>query len=530
MKKLVAISVLFVGLAAAVFAQDDEGKWKIGFMARYVTDMLFFTDMSGKSKNEVTSSTGTTTRENVFGEFNKGTIRFFGDTTELQHEPLRMLLSLSTSGENYQAYADIKFDGWTSWDSIWNFLQNSSDLWYLKGNAGIFNGQVGNDNYNGWVSTQATWNDWLGWNQLCRFGVWNADGFLASNEFRTWNEWGSVAALGATFADNYRFSLGYKFSDGAPETVPTEPAGSRSAINGSFMLNARLSDAIALDLFYAVRGKDTNTFARSESLTITTGTDVTASDYTLPEGKWQNIIGLYAGLNFVENLGLSIGYTANFEAYEAGAYHDPANTDVNPVKTTPITFTSPFYSGIDIRLNFSGIDKIGLTFNNNISLASVKGEEIKKDGKTEKIILDFGSEILDKGYSKDWFHWDAELKASFSFIENLGLTLHLGNRLAVLSDAVDTTIDTNVGGTGIIIPIITKGTTKSTDNEFRVSLFADYGIGAVNVGIGLFLGLQSKAYESELTTTAVGVSSTTKHTASSDVVTFGIPIMFKVQF
>jgi hypothetical protein len=522
---LVAISVLLASLTAAVFAQEDEGKWKVGFMGRFVTDMFYATSMTGKSKHEVTNIGGTTTTENVFGEFNKGTINFFGNSTYLRHPDNRLLLSLSNSGENYEAYADIAFDNWANgWSGIMDFLGEGSADWRLKGNAGIFNAQVGTDSYGGWVSTQATWNDWYGWNQLCRFGVWRAgNSFLVGDDFRTWPEWGTVFGIGATFADNYRLSLGYRLDGAAPGS--NAPADSRSAINGSFMLNARLSDAIALDLFYAVKGQDTDTFARPISLTITPGTDVSVTDYTLPGGMWQNIIGLYAGLNFVENLGLSIGYTANFNAYEAGGYRDLSNTDVNPVKTTPITFTSPFYSGIDIRMSYSGIDNIGLTFNNNISLAGVKGEEIKKDGKTEKIILGFGgTDIVDKGYSYDWFHWDAELKVSFSFIENLNLILHLGNQLAVLSSATD------ISETFMGIATTTKGTEKSTENEFRVSLFADYGIGAVNVGIGLFLGLQSKAYESEMTGSAMGTSQTTKHTANSDVVTFGIPIMFKVQF
>jgi hypothetical protein len=531
MKKLVAISVLFVILAAAVFAQDDEGKWKVGFMARYVTDMLFATSMTGKSETKNTDPTGSTDTLSEYGKFNKGSINFFSTSASLPHPDYRMLLSLSTSGENYEAYADIAFDNWENWGSIWGFLQRGSADWYLKGNAGIFNGQVGNAGYGGWVSTQATWNDWYGWNQLCRFGVWRPEGFLVSNEFRTWNEWGSVAALGATFADNYKLSLGYRF-DGDVVVGSKDPTDSTSAINGSFMLNARVSDAIAFDLFYAVKGQDTNTFSRPVYILPTLGTDTIATDY-MPANhdSWDNIIGVFVGINAIENLGLSLGYTANFRAYEAGGYVsiDDQNAATaagdNPAtKSKPFNFSTPFYSGIDIRLNYSGIDKIGLTFNNNISLAGVKGEEIKTDGTTEKIILGFGSDALDKGFSEDWFHWDAELKASFSFIENLGLTLHLGNRLSVLSSAADTSV--TVAG----ITATTKGTSQSTDNEFRVSLFADYGIGAVNVGIGLFLGLHSKALESESTTAALGFSNTTKVSANSDVVTFGIPIMFKVQF
>jgi len=95
----------------------------------------------------------------------------------------------------------------------------------------------------------------------------------------------------------------------------------------------------------------------------------------------------------------------------------------------------------------------------------------------------------------------------------MGLTLHLGNRLGMTTEEYK-----GDGGSS-------KGT--MTDNEFRVSLFADYGIGAVTFGIGLFLGVESKALDYE---EKISGGTTTTVKANSDVTTFGIPIMFKVQF
>jgi len=525
MKKLVAISVLFVGLAAAVFAQDDEGKWKVGFMARYVTDMLFATSASGESTEKIGSDTYT----KKFGEFNKGTIDFFGGHHNLPHPDNRMLLSISNSGENYDVYADIAFDDWdTNWGNryaasgtkpwgdlfdngggILGFLLHGSADWYAKGNAGIFDAQIGTASRGGWVSTNATWNDWYGWNNLCRFGVWGLEldnngnvvpGWRVGDDFRTWPEWGPIAAVGAGFG-NFKFSLGYSMNNPVSHgNIWDGGATNASHINGSFMVNGRVTDAIAFDLFYAVKGEDPDTFSRPND----TGNP--------PAGKWDNIIGAYVGLGLVENLGLSLGYTANFAAYENSGFLPAGETEWE--KSKPRTYTAPIFSGVDIHASYSGIDRIGLTFNNNLSFAGVKGEEIKAD--SEKIILNFAGNPYDKDLSQDWFHWDAELKASLSLVENLGLTVHLGNRLGVITNESSAT----VGGTTV--------TRKQTDtsNEFRVSVSAEYGIGGATIGTGLFFCVQSTLIDLEES----GGGSTHTFKANSDTVKFGMPLLIKVAF
>jgi hypothetical protein len=524
MKKLVAISVLFVMLSAAVFAQDDEGKWKFGFTAQYTTDLLLAKSASGKSEETRTVGSTSTTWKNEFGAFNKGWINFFGNHELQSWTPLpapssRILLSIANSGENYDVYADISMDGWANeWANgkgVLDFLSSGYADWYAKGTAGIFNAQVGTSGYGGFVSTRATWNDWYGWNQLCRFSVWRAygdeGGFLVGNDFRTWPTWGNIAAVGIALGDNFKFSLGYsiktdqEYAAGSNGTNDNAGDGkdinwwgdgtdTKSWINGSFMLNGRITDAIAFDLFYAVKGNDDNTFSRVVGA---------------PNGSWGNIIGAYIGIDAIENLGLSLGYTVNFNAYDAGGRTNTSDA----TKVDPITFTAPIYSGIDIHVSYSGIDKIGLTFNNNISLASVKGQ--KYEATADKYTLGFGEfrsgtpDLPGENASQDWFHWDSELKASLGFIDGVPLTLHLGNRLGVTTNVTDPTGSS-------------KTTTTNTSNEFRVSLNANYGVGAATLGTGLFFSIASTGYKLD----------EKDHTfdGTKNVTTFGIPIMFKVAF
>jgi len=326
--------------------------------------------------------------------------------------------------------------------------------------------------------------------------------------------------------DNFKVSLGYRINPhpwwGTWDPNTPDPTASKSSINGSFMVNGRLSDAIAFDLFYSIMGKDDDTFARpKDDGTLKLG-PIIPNDSGIPYngspdvGQWGNTIGAYIGLNIVQNLGLSLGYTANFDVYETTAFLAAADVASNDwTKAKPRNYTAPFYSGVDLHVKFSGIDKIGLNFNNNFSFAGVKATKL--EGDWDKAVLDFDGSIFalgtgDDSNTRDWFHWNAELKASLSLVENLGLTVHLGNQLSVRSGEYKYT-----GGSD-------KGTL--TDNEFRVSVFADYGIGAVNVGLGLDFGVKSHLVDTE--STSGGSTTTTK--SNADVTYFGIPILFRVAF
>jgi hypothetical protein len=539
MKKLIAIAVLFISLAAAAFAQD-EGQWKVGLMARFATDLLYATSAKAKAEYSVA---GSETETIDLPGANKGTINFFGNHAG-NHSPFgdpRLQLSLSNSGENYTVYAEFNFDNWfKNWGGVWDFLQHGGDF-EAKGTAGIFDGYIGSKNgYNGFVSSQASWNDYIGWNTLCRFGVWraggpntygNADnnennsdnpGFVASDTFQTWTEWGAQAVVGITPVDNFRFALGYRINPitwGAWAPNGADPYESKSSINATFMFSGRVAELLDFDLFYAVIGRDNDTAIRPATLAA----------YSAPPAYWKNTLGAFVGLHLIENLGISVGYTVNFNAYETGGYL-PNDDRAFPERSQPVTWNAPVYSGIDIRVKYDGIDKLGLIFNNNISFASVKSKKMENgynpvvtasllnEGKVAGFdnMNTFGQGFdTYEGTDESWFHWEGELKASLGFIEGVGITVHLADRLGVFTeDYIDPWVNANTGNA------------VTTKNEFRVSVFADYGIGAVSVGAGLFFGLESSLDVGKV----VINNNASSYSLKSDVVKFGIPIFFKVAF
>jgi len=545
MKKLVAISVLFALLATAVFAQDGgwSNDWTIGLSATFATDMFYIgkttgtVDKTQKTTPDAVLKDAEETYSTESGNYAKGTTNFFPNRRNFASDPgSRVSLSLNNSGENYAMSFNITIDDWANnyagWngDSILKMLidGHQRDDWGIKGTAGIFYAGVGPwASIDGWVDANAMWGSWLDWGSNNRFGLWTyspngAGNYNHFNIFRTLGEWGEPFSLGISLGDNFRFGLGYKFGWN-PDAVDTK--GSKSAINGAFIFSGNVGEMITFDLFYAVQGQDTNTFTRPS----------TYFGYNDPSGKWLNNLGAYVQIKGLENLNLSLGYSAHFNAYEDGGFLNNDGT------SDPVKYTAPITSGVDVRVGYSGIDKIGLKFNNNISFASATGDKI--DGaKKDKINLLFSENFADArdnalGVTQNWFHWGSRLQAQLGFIDGVGLEVILGNNYGVFTDKVNSSITPIVQGATYTNTIETKRNTTNTSNQFCAVAGATYGIGNVTLGMALFFQWDSSIAKetSEVTTSSTqpGYVKTTV-TKTSEVVdntvSFGIPVYFKVSF
>jgi len=545
MKKLVAISVLFAGLAMAVFAQDGgwSNAWKAGLTARFVTDMFYAAKADGSTKttNEATGSP-TTSNTVEYGKYAKGVVHFFPNQRTIGLGKIggdsRLGLQLSNEGENYGVRVNIDWDDWgAGFDNgngktVFEFLQGQSDTdWGIKGTAGIFSLGIGPwATEAAWVGTSAIWGSWIGWNHLNRFGVRRADGggqgdgvpgWLHSDHFRSGDVWGTPFSVGMALGDNFKFTVGYNLRASAfgwwwSPTIGDPKKDSKSSINGKFMLSGKPVDAITFDLFYSVVGADEDTSARP----------VSNVGYTLPEAYWRNLIGAYVGISAIENLALSVGYTVSFNAYEAGSWLDPSYTvsgGADPATVAKaVTYNAPIYSGIDLRVGYSGIDKIGLKFLTNVSFAGVKGEKVENTSHKSKVNLLFDETTYNaEGINQDWFSWHAILSADLGFIDGVGLEVALGNLLSVTNT---TQKYTNAASTSYDI------SNKTTEEEFRVTVGANYGVGNVSLGVALFLQLNSSLSNIVNKTSSSGSSSTVSKVGTDNLVSFGIPIYFQVSF
>jgi hypothetical protein len=187
-------------------------------------------------------------------------------------------------------------------------------------------------------------------------------------------------------------------------------------------------------------------------------------------------------------------------------------------------------------VGFSGIDKIGLKWNNNISFASAKGDKI--DGAVkDKINLLFNENFADArdngiGVTQNWFHWSTRLRSDLGFIDGVGLEATIGNDFGVFENKVNKKITPATVGASTTE---TKNSTISKSNEFYAVVGANYGIGNVSLGVALFFQWNNTTVEVDNSTTVTPTSgtqttNTLKQTTVTDRVQFGIPVRFQVSF
>jgi len=514
MKKIVVFSVLLALLSAAVFAQDDGGSgWKVGFYSQLTREFFYSTKAQGESESTTKPNSGDATKETgKLGDYIKGSSNMWTKTA-LQTPDQRVLASLSNNGDHHSVYIDVAWDTMPAAPTFMGLLNSGTADWWFSGDTGasggpvVFDAKVGTGRYGGFVSANEIWgpHDWLGSAGHNFFGVQKKDGFQPSNNISTagvdGNPWASVYALGATFGGNFRLAIGSTL--GSFDTGFDNSVASASKVTGAFMLSGKNLGPLAFDLFYAVNGEDKDTIAR--------GT-----------GKWDNLLGAYVGLNIVENLGLSIGYTANFTKVET----KQEQKDPTEAKSAWVAYETenPIWSGVDIKVSFNGIDKLGINFNNNISFASAEGvaKNWAKEsaGYTRIFGLDGKSmNIPDKtSLTQNWFAYNAVLAVSYSLTDNLGVTLSFFNQLGVYTVEDEDKTNSNAVKTSKV---------TTTADDFRTALVASYGVGNVSFGLGIQLWIDSNSSEGETKVTGdYGYTTTSKSTFST--VQFAVPIFFKV--
>jgi len=581
MKKLVAISVLFAGLATAVFAQDGgwSNAWKLGFTMKYSTD-LFYT-AHGAGKTEETQETtpgrdgstasvdfandGDNTWSKEYGKHSKGVTSFFpnGNPTEAGNAGNKIFVSVTNSGENYDISVNVGMSPWVdafadkSTGPFKFLIGNMTEDWGVKLRGGIFDFGIGAwaaDSIS-WIGYFGTWGGWQPQEQyFSRFGVWkttgNASGsWVHSDHFRTLDEWGDPVYVGIKLGDQFKFTLGYSLGWAKFAAISSNDSSNqtdnRSAINGTFMFSGRPVDALTFELFYAIKGKDDDTFARpgTPAAPVTFG-------YKDPSGKWDNIIGAYFDVKAIDNLAIRAGYTARFNAVETGGF---LCSDGDYTQVKPVTYNAPIFSGIDLKLKYTGIEKIGLHFQNNVSFAGVNGDKVEKDrsatgGLTghervykDKINLLFGENYTDArtlgdGLTQNWFKWSSLLRADLGFLDGVDIEVSVAEFLGVLTQKWDTSVPT-YSGADITQTARTDRSRTDTSNMLRATVGAKYGLGGgVTLGAALFLQIDSTLVDdvSTVTTTyaAGGNPRVVKTTDKSnyDTVKFGIPILFMLVF
>jgi hypothetical protein len=146
----------------------------------------------------------------------------------------------------------------------------------------------------------------------------------------------------------------------------------RSGLNfGIRVEGTRLADMLTLSLVYK--------YADSYLYKPSAG----SPDDLLKIRIGNQMFGAYATVTPVDGLGITVGYSGFIRTWknDLAEYTNVASTKINEDPDYVWLFFSngapevqfPFYNGVDLRFNYTGIDKLNLTFNNNITVAAVPG-------------------------------------------------------------------------------------------------------------------------------------------------------------
>jgi len=337
----------------------------------------------------------------------------------------------NTTGNHSLVMGDGRTPNWS------DMLRFSFDEYYLRGTARFITGYLGNTPDRGKVAgfSEAFTDDVLKTIMVEYYGVntpaANADFSVNgqdANNFRTRpsQEPGADDPYGWVmpyfmFGGRFRMRVG---KSELPFTVQiAADPGNNSGVDGSlnytrFNGSARVSieriaDWLTFDAIYRIRGGDPNKLTSFDQTNNPTGA-------VQPDGSGlaAHVFGLYANILKVPALGIGLGYSGYAVSYE-----DTKDRDTGIITATK----GPLYSGIDLRLQYTGLKNITITSINNVSFATA---DHSTDNVTSVGVL--GSQ-LDQFTADGWLALYNALGLDWKLGQNLTASFQIGNRYGLLT-------------------------------------------------------------------------------------------------
>jgi len=190
---------------------------------------------------------------------------------------------------------------------------------------------------------------------------------------------------------------------------------------------ARIANILSFDLIWQFRGNDSNTLSNWNA------DDPDAAIQPDGRGRYAHILGAYAWFlpnTLVNGLSFSLGYTAYFRARENFESADDGYTD---------RYINPLFSGIDFRVQYSGIPNFRFTCNNNISFAKAFGADdgsaINSTGRDRNIAMGLiQNDLLGPNQEQNWFAIYNGLCTDYTINRFFSAHLFLISRYTVFND------------------------------------------------------------------------------------------------
>jgi len=184
----------------------------------------------------------------------------------------------------------------------------------------------------------------------------------------------------------------------------------------------------------------------------------------IDEEVGNHAFGLYANADlgrFVNGLGLTLGYSGLQQTWTNGTHWTPDSSDKSQQANHGYSSKSealfPLYSGIDLRVQYTGVPRLRLTFNNNVSFARMWGTtDYDKqwvvgwayDGSISGELNEDARGVYDR--REDYLGLYNALGLKFTLTDTVALDFQAANRLGLFTlnwekDAVSSSTD-QLGG------------------------------------------------------------------------------------
>jgi len=445
--------------------------------------------------------------------------------------------NVSYTGENFSGHIRVPLDRYVRADNdrpgfinengdgfiLGNLLTTAIDEWRIEGRIGYFTAWVGHTDNKGVVNNFEAFNELMG-GKVDNFGILipsfardasnkrptaliNAE--MDNNNFRQlYSTLDALTCQSTTF-----FVLSGKFAPfivslagdlGNHSTIGTavniNPSGGQADYdpfafirgNGGIRVSGEnIKDMFNFDLTYKLRGGDQS---------------ANKDKYDLPngEGRWMHSLGLYANILGVENTGIALGYSAMFRTYED---YKGIIADMNNDNEASYFIKSPFWSGINLHLQYIGLQNLIITFNNNVSFASSVGEKDKLNHPLE--YARFGRNpagirtayfFLEENEKNSWFALYNGLHVAYKLTNHLTASLMLQNTFSQIKKINNEIIDFESAKT----------------DHFSIAALISYTLGNVLMEGGLVFRNISNTWESD--------------GAKANVSYFSIPLRTRISF
>ena len=199
-------------------------------------------------------------------------------------------------------------------------------------------------------------------------------------------------------------------------------------MNGAIRLSGEnIANWVTFDLIYRFKGGDPKTLDDFDAGANPGGT-------IQPDGLgiFAHTFGIFANILNVPNFGIGIGYSGYAKRFE----EDRETT------TEIINRNGPFFHGIDLRLQYTGINRLTITSANNVSFGT-----IRRSIHDPMIAIGVLGTPLDTGTSQRWVAVYNALGFDYELNERLTASLQIGSRYGVI-----TTVNTPLtGGSNTVV-------------------------------------------------------------------------------